>query len=373
MIHATGLEDVVIGPSAISDINGQTGQLIYSGYDIDDLAVNATFEEVTFLLWHGRLPNQAEYDRHYQHMVENRDLPAQVVKLLFEIPQTSRPLDVLRTVVSLLSNYDQDSNNNTADANLRKATRLTARLPSIITAIERIRSGELPIKSDPSLGHAANFLYMLTGTKPNKLHTDAMNTMLILHADHELNASTFTGRVVVSTLADMYAGVVGAIGALGGALHGGANEEVMKMLLDIGEDSKVEEYIRGLLIAKKRVMGFGHRVYKCEDPRSKHLRNLTKLLCEEQGDMTWYNMSELIAGMVHKEKGLYTNVDFYSASVQYMMGIPIDMFTPVFAASRISGWTAHIMEQFGNNRLLRPRAEYTGPSNLTYTGLNQRL
>lgn len=372
MFHAAGLEDVVVGPSSISVVNGQSGQLIYSGYDIDDLVQNASFEEVIFLLWHGRLPNQTEYEMHCQNLIAHREVPKPVMKVLYEMPLTSRPLDVLRSLVSVLSHYDQDSHDNSADANLRKATRLVACIPSIVAAIARIQAGEPPIRSNPKLGHAANFLYMMTGEEPNGLRSDTMNTIFILHADHELNASTFTARVIVSTRADMYAGVVGAIGALGGALHGGANEEVMKMLLDIGEANKAGEYIRDMLKAKKRVMGFGHRVYKGEDSRTKHLRSAMKLLCAEQADMSWFEMSEIIADIMQREKKLYTNVDFYSASVQYMMGIPIDMFSPVFAASRVSGWTAHIMEQFGNNRLVHPRAEYTGPIELKYRSIDER-
>jgi len=372
MIAAKGLEDVIAGTSAISDVNGSTGKLLYRGYDIDDLAEHATFEEVIYLLWYGKLPNRTEYEQLREQLVANRELPAQVMKLLFDLPPRANPMHLLRTVVSALAVYDPDSSDNSPDANLRKAMRLTARIPTIITSIERIRSGDLPLKSKPELSHAANFLYTLTGTEPDELSVRAMDVALILQADHEFNASTFTARVITSTLSDMYSAVVGAIGALAGTLHGGANERVMRMLIDIGTPDRAEEYIKGLLIQKQRVMGFGHRVYKTDDPRAKHLKRLSRELGERQGNLRWYQISEKVEEIMRREKGLYCNVDFYSASVQYMLGIPIDMFTPLFASSRVVGWTAHIMEQMEDNRLIRPRAEYIGPRDLKWVPMEQR-
>jgi citrate synthase len=372
MIAAKGLEDVIAGVSSICDVNGQTGQLIYRGYDIDDLAQYATFEEVIHLLWYGKLPNKAEYEQLREQLVANRELPAQVMKLLFDLPPHANPMHLLRTAVSALALYDPDASDNSPDANLRKAIRLTARIPTIITSIERIRNGELPLKNNPELSHAANYLYTLKGAIPDDLSVRAMDVALILQADHEFNASTFAARVITSTLSDMYSAVVGAIGALAGPLHGGANERVMRMLIDIGDVSRAEDYVKGLLMQKQRVMGFGHRVYKTEDPRAKHLKRLSRELGERQGNLRWYLISEKVEEVMLREKGLYCNVDFYSASVQYMLGIPIDMFTPLFASSRIVGWTAHIMEQMADNRLIRPRAEYVGPRNLTWVPMEER-
>lgn len=372
MIAAKGLEDIIAGTSSISDVNGQTGQLIYRGYDIDDLAEHATFEEVIYLLWFGKLPNKKESEQLHEQLVANRELPVPVMKLLFDLPPRADPMHLLRTVVSALALYDPDANDSSPDANLRKAIRLTARIPTIITSIERIRSGELPLKSNPELSHAANYLYTLQGTVPDSLNTKAMDVALILQADHEFNASTFTARVVTSTLSDIYSSVVGAIGALAGPLHGGANERVMRMLIEIGQPEHAEEYIKGLLMQKQRVMGFGHRVYKTADPRTKHLKRLSRELGERCGNLRWYLISEKVEEVMLREKGMYCNVDFYSASVQYMLGIPIDMFTPLFASSRVVGWTAHVMEQMADNRLIRPRAEYAGLRGLQWVPIEER-
>lgn len=372
MIAAKGLEDVIAGASSICDVNGQTGQLIYRGYDIDDLARYATFEEVAYLLWFGKLPNKSEYQQLCEQLSANRELPEQIIKLLSDLPMRANPMHLLRTAVSALALYDPDVSDNSPDANLRKAIRLTARIPTIITTIERVRQGKQPVKSKPELSHAANYLYTLKGTMPDELDVRAMDVVLILQADHEFNASTFTARVITSTLSDIYSAVVGAIGALAGPLHGGANERVMRMLIDIGEPDRAEDYVKGLLMQKQRVMGFGHRVYKTEDPRAKHLKRLSRELGEREGNLQWYLISEKVEEVMLREKGLYCNVDFYSASVQYMLGIPIDMFTPLFASSRILGWTAHIMEQMADNRLIRPRAEYVGPRNLPWVPMEQR-
>ncbi|MGQ9487938.1 MAG: citrate/2-methylcitrate synthase [Armatimonadota bacterium] len=372
MIAAKGLEDVIAGTSSICDVNGQTGQLIYRGYDIDDLARYATFEEVAYLLWFGKLPNKSEYQQLCEQLSANRELPEQIIKLLYDLPMRANPMHLLRTAVSALALYDPDVSDNSPDANLRKAIRLTARIPTIITTIERVRQGKQPVKSKPELSHAANYLYTLKGTMPDELDVRAMDVALILQADHEFNASTFTARVITSTLSDIYSAVVGAIGALAGPLHGGANERVMRMLIDIGEPDRAEDYVKGLLMQKQRVMGFGHRVYKTEDPRAKHLKRLSRELGEREGNLRWYLISEKVEEVMLREKGLYCNVDFYSASVQYMLGIPIDMFTPLFASSRIAGWTAHIMEQMADNRLIRPRAEYVGPRNLPWVPIEQR-
>lgn len=372
MTAAKGLEDVIAGTSSICDVNGQTGQLIYRGYDIDDLARHATFEEVAYLLWFGKLPNKSEYQQLREQLSASRELPEQVVKLLADLPMRAKPMHLLRTAVSALALYDPDVSDNSPDANLRKAIRLTARIPTIITSIERIRQGKQPVKSNPELSHAANYLYTLKGTMPDELDVRGMDVALILQADHEFNASTFTARVITSTLSDMHSAVVGAIGALAGPLHGGANERVMRMLIDIGEPDRAEGYVKDLLMQKQRVMGFGHRVYKTEDPRAKHLKRLSRELGEREGSLRWYLISEKVEEVMLREKGLYCNVDFYSASVQYMLGIPIDMFTPLFASSRIVGWTAHIMEQMADNRLIRPRAEYVGQRDLPWVPMEQR-
>src|SRR4051812_5611182 len=359
-----GLEDVVAASSAICYLDGDRGVLAYYGYDIHDLARGASFEEVCYLLWHGRLPNRAELGDLQSQLVAARPIGEPILRLMKQLP-ASDGMDMLRTLTSALGQYDPEAGDNSQSANYRKAVRLTAQLGSIVATYGRMQAGGGPIQPDPALGHAANFLYMLKGERPNALATRAIDIALTLHADHELNASTFAGRVIAATLSDLYSAVVGAIGALKGPLHGGANAEVMKLLIEIGPEAapeRVDEAIRSKLAKKVKIPGFGHRVYRTEDPRATHLRRMSKELGERAGNTRWYEMSQRIETLVTGEKKLYPNVDFYSASTYYTLGIPIDLFTPIFAVSRVSGWTAHCLEQYANNRLIRPRTDYIGPA-----------
>ncbi|HEY9870034.1 MAG TPA: citrate synthase [Candidatus Obscuribacterales bacterium] len=367
-----GLEDVVAASSTICDVNGKEGRLIYQGYDIHDLAKHSTFEEVVYLLWFGRLPTKVEYETISRELRVNRKIPDDALKIMKSFPKGAGPMEVLRTVVSMLSLWDPDADDNGREANIRKATRLTAQFPTIVAYWDNIRNGKEPLAPREDLSLAANFLYLLTGKAPDDLSARSLDIALILHADHELNASTFAARVAAATLTDLHSAIVAAIGTLKGPLHGGANQEVIKMLLEIDEPGKVDGFIHDMFQAHKKVMGFGHRVYKTEDPRATHLRKMSEELGKIRNQTKWYEMSRRIEELVLKEKGLYANVDFYSASVYYLLGIPVDLFTPIFACSRVAGWTAHVLEQYANNRLIRPRAEYTGPSNLQYVPLNNR-
>ena len=358
-----GLEDTVATTSAICYLDGDRGVLAYCGYDIHELARHATFEEVCYLLWHRRLPNRSELGDLQSQLVAGRPLHESVIRAMRMLP-AGDSMDTLRTLTSILAHYDPDAADNTPQANYRKAVRLTSQVSSLVATMGRINAGGGPIAPDPVLGHAANFLYMLTGERPSALATRAFDVALILHADHELNASTFAARVIAATLSDIHSAVVGGIGALKGPLHGGANAEVMKMLLEIGKDApveKAEEVVRAKLARKEKIPGFGHRVYHTEDPRATHLREMSKDLGQRSGQTIWYEMSQRIEALVKAEKKLNPNVDFYSASTYHALGIHTDLFTPIFAVSRISGWTAHVLEQYANNRLIRPRADYTGP------------
>jgi citrate synthase len=358
-----GLEDVVAATSAICYLDGDRGVLAYCGYDIHDLAKGASFEEVCYLLWHGRLPNRGELGDLQSQLAAERALSEPILRIMKQLPANDG-MDMLRTVASALGQYDPHGGDNAPQANYRKAVRLTAQIASIVATYGRMKAGGGPIQPDPALGHAANFLYMLTGQRPSPLATRAFDIALVLHADHELNASTFAARVSAATLTDMYSAIVGAIGALKGPLHGGANADVMRLLIDIGQDApseKIDEAIRSRLARKVKIPGFGHRVYRTEDPRATHLRRMSKELGEKAGNTRWFEMSRRIETLVTAEKKLYPNVDFYSASTYYTLGIEIDLYTPIFAVSRISGWTAHCLEQYANNRLIRPRTDYIGP------------
>jgi citrate synthase len=370
-----GLEDVVATSSAICFLDGERGVLAYRGYDIHDLARFATFEEVCHLLWHGRLPTRAELGDLQSQLAAARPLPESVIRLMKMLPP-SDGMDALRTLTSALGHYDADAGDNSQAASSRKSVRLTAQLASLVATWGRMQEGGNPVAADPAMGHAANFLYMLKGERPNPTAVRAMDIALTLHADHELNASTFAARVAAATLTDVHSAVVAGVGTLKGPLHGGANAEVMKMLLEIGQDAspdRVDSYIRGKLARKEKIPGFGHRVYRTEDPRATHLRRMSKELGARAGNTRWFEMSERIEAMVRGDKKLYPNVDFYSASTYYTMGIPIDLYTPIFAVSRISGWTAHVLEQYANNRLIRPRADYIGPPYpQTWVPLEQR-
>lgn len=368
----SGLEGVVATTSSIGDVDGINGILIYEGYDIHDLVKYSTFEEVVFLLWNGRLPKAAELNALKSDIVRSQHLPEAMLKMLRHFPKDANPMDVLRTAISALAFHNKGVTDLSREGQIKSAMLLTAQMPVIVTAFNRLRQGEEPISPKPDLNIASNFLYMLKGELPTEEDAHIFDVALILHADHELNASTFTCRVVAATLADMYAAVTAAIGALSGPLHGGANAEVMRMLLDIGEVERTEDFIKKALAAKKKIMGFGHRVYRTEDPRATHLRQFSKEIGERTGQIKWYEISRKVEDLVKVEKKLNANVDFYSASTYYMMGIPVDLFTPVFAISRISGWTGHLLEQYANNRLIRPRAEYVGPRNLKYVPLNER-
>ena len=367
-----GLRGVVAAQSAIGDVDGEKGILIYQGYNIHDLAEHSTFEEVIFLLWNGRLPKVDELEDLKERLRRNYEAPAEVIALMKQFPKTADPMDVLRTAVSSLDFYDENGHGTDREHAVKAAVRLTGQIGTIASAWDRIRNGKDVIKPDPSLSIAENFLYMLRGERPDEHEAHMFDVCLILHADHELNASTFTTRVVSGTLAGMYGAVTAGIAALAGPLHGGANTNVMKMLIEIGDPDKVDTWVDKALAEKRKIMGIGHAVYKTEDPRATWLRRYSKEMADKTGETKWYEMSEKIEKIMHDKKGMYPNVDFYSASTYFLMGIPLDLYTPIFAVSRISGWTGHILEQYGNNKLIRPRAEYIGKRDQKYVPINER-
>ena len=359
-----GLEDVVVASSAICYLDGERGVLAYRGCDIHDLAQHATFEEVCYLLWHGRLPNRGELGDLQSELAVARPLPEGVLRLMRSLPP-SNGMDMLRTLTSALSHYDSGANDMSPEGRYRTSVKMTAQLGTVVATSARIAAGGGPVDPDPALSHAANFLYLLKGTRPTALEARALDIALVLHADHEFNASTFAGRVAAATLTDVHSTITAAIATLKGPLHGGANTDVMNLLLQIGQDAtdqKIEEILRAKLARKEKIPGFGHRVYRTEDPRATHLRKMSEELWRMKGNVRWFEMSQKIEQLMKAEKKLNANVDFYSATTYYALGIPVDLFTPVFAVSRISGWTAHVLEQYANNRLIRPRADYTGPS-----------
>ena len=358
-----GLEGVVATTSRICFIDGDQGVLAYGGIDIHELADNSTFEETCYLLWFGRLPKADELKDLHERLAAERNLDPGIINLLRNAPKHVAPMHVLRTAVSALSFYDPDDKNDDHEANIRKAIRLTSQIAMIVAAYDRIRKGKDVVTPDRSLSHAANFLLLLNGEKPSKTAERALDIALILHADHELNASTFAARVTAATLSDMHSSITSAIGALKGPLHGGANEAVFHLLEEVDRTkSDPVEYVRNMLAQKKKISGFGHRVYHTEDPRATHLRKMSHDLGISSGEPKWYEMSHRIEEFVKAEKKLNANVDFYSASTYHVLGIDVDLFTPIFAVSRISGWTAHVIEQLDNNRLIRPRADYVGPA-----------
>ncbi len=368
-----GLEDVVALSSEICFIDGEEGRLVYRGYDIHDLIKGgSTFEEVVYLLWHGELPGKEQLTAFDHALRADRALSPEVLRALHELPKTGNVMEMLRTLVSIAGLYDPDDVDTSYDASVRKASRLVAQVATMVAAIERYRNDQEPLAPNDRLNHAGNFLYMLMGKEPDDYTMRAFEIALILHADHELNASTFSARVTAATLSDIYSAIVSAVGTLKGPLHGGANEQVMLMLQEIGVKAKAEEWIRHALMDKRRIMGFGHRVYHTEDPRATHLRRMSREMGERAGDTSYYEMSEIVERVVKEQKHLNPNVDFYSASTYYMMGIPVHVFTPVFAVSRVSGWTAHVLEQYRNNRLIRPRAEYVGIKKRAYIPLADR-
>ncbi len=368
-----GLEGIVATTSKICYIDGEHGVLSYFGYNIHTLAENATFEEVIYLLWNGKLPNRSELSELKAGLVAERELPEGVTEFLRTVPEGAVPMDVLRTAVSMLGLYDPRARETSPEANKKKALKLMARVGTIVTSFHSLRSGRAIIAGDPKLGYAANFLYTLTGQKPDDVMERVFDVALILHADHELNASTFAARVTAATLSDIYSAVTSAIGALKGPLHGGANEGVIQMLLATQSPENAAEKVRSDLANKVKVSGFGHRVYRVLDPRAVHLKKMSEELGRRTGHSDLFEKSARVEQTVRDVKNLNANVDFYSASTYYSLGIPIDLFTPIFAVSRMSGWTAHILEQYSNNRLIRPRADYEGaPDGQTWTALDER-
>ena len=368
-----GLEGVVATTSKICYIDGNQGVLSYNGYNINTLADNATFEEVIYLLWSGRLPTKTELQQLKSSLVAERNLPQEITVFLKNAPRDSLPMDVLRTAVSMLSLYDSSARDNSIEASEKKARKLMARVSTIVTSYDNLRNGREPVSGDPNLDYAANFLYTLTGKKPDDVMERVFDVALILHADHELNASTFAARVTAATLSDIYSAITSAIGALKGPLYGGANEDVIRMLLATKSPDDAVQRVKDDLNNKKKISGFGHRVYKTVDPRASHLKKMSQELGKRTGHTELYEKSSRVEQTVREMKGLNANVDFYSASTYYSLGIPVDLFTPIFAVSRMSGWTAHVLEQYRNNRLIRPRADYTGrPDGQAWVPIEQR-
>lgn len=358
-----GLEGVVAANSAICYIDGDEGILAYRGIDIHELADHSTFEEVCYLLWFGQLPKREELEHFRSRLSESRSINPAIIEMMQKFPKSATPMEVLRTTVSALSFFDPDEKAVDHDSNLRKSYALTSQIAMIVAVYDRIRKGRKIVEADPSLSHAANFLLQLTGEKPSKTAEKALDIALILHADHELNASTFAARVTAATLSDMHSAITSAIGALKGPLHGGANEAVMRMLFAIDKAGENPvEHVKKMLAEKKKISGFGHRVYTTEDPRATHLRKMSEDLGRSSGNGKWFDMSSSIEKYINAEKKLNANVDFYSASTYTTLGLDVDLFTPVFAVSRIAGWAAHVIEQLDDNRLIRPRAEYIGPA-----------
>ncbi len=372
-VKAKGLEGVVALDTELSFIDGAAGVLIYAGYDIRDLARNATFEEVAYLLWKGRMPRRAELAELNAQLQAARRVSPMILEVLRATPEDANPMAALRTGVSALAHFDGEADDTSPEANYRKSIRLTAQLPTILATFDRLRKGKDVIAPYKNGSTAFNFLYMLNGEEPGEAAERTFDICLILHAEHGLNASTFAGRVIGATLSDLYSAVTGAIGALKGPLHGGANIEVMKMLQQLDASGvSPREFVLDKLSRKERIMGFGHRVYKTTDPRAAILREMVEALSEERGTRKWYDMSVEIMETMEQEKGLYPNVDYFSASVYHMLGIDTDLYTPIFAMSRVTGWTAHLLEQWKDNRLIRPRAEYTGPRDLTVVPIERR-
>jgi citrate synthase len=367
-----GLQDVVIAESTVCSIDGQKGELSYAGINIHELADHSNFEEVVFLLLQRRLPNGKELSGLTQTLNKERNVPHEIISLLKVLPRNSEPMDSLRTAVSALASFDKDLENKSLEARYQRVLKLTAQMPTLVAAIHRIRSGKDPIAPHTDYSQAKNFLYMMDGKEPEDTASKAIDIALILHADHGFNASTFAARVTASTLSDVYSAVTSAVGTLKGPLHGGANQKVMEMLLGIGKDGDPAAYVKEALAAGKKIMGFGHRVYRTEDPRATHLRKMSEAACKITGNQKWYEMSRQIELFMNQEKGINANVDFYSATVYYALGIPTDLYTLLFAMSRIAGWGAHILEQYQNNRLIRPREEYTGPRNVHWVPLSER-
>ena len=371
-MEKAGLEGVIASDSAISKVDGQAGTLIYRGYEIRDLADNCSFEEVAHLFWRGELPTAAQLDALKRELAAHRPLSERMSHLIGELPASAPAMAMLRTCVSAMGLADPRAESGDLEINTEMAQEMAAQMASIAASLHRLRRGLAPVRPEPGLSHAGNFLYMLTGKRPDDLAERVFDTCLTLHADHDFNASTFAGRVIAATLSDIYSAVVGGIGALRGPLHGGANQKVMIMLQEIDTPARAADYVKNLLAEKQKVMGFGHRVYKTEDPRAGILRRWCRELGEKLGETKWAEISEILEKVMLKEKGLHCNVDFYSASVYHMLRIPTDLFTPIFAVSRVVGWTAHILEQYANNRLIRPLCNYTGATSRKVAPINER-
>jgi citrate synthase len=367
-----GLEGVVAAETRLCDLDGKNGRLAYCGYDIDELARQASFEEVCHLLWHGELPKRAELDRLEAELIAARPIPGELIQAFALMPRGADPMRALQAAVAVLGMHDPDTTDNSHAANRRKAARLTSQMATAICAHHRVRSGQKPIEPARDLSHAANFLYMLTGQRPTPVTTRAFEASLVLYAEHEVNASTFTTRVIAATLSDMHSAVAGGVGAIKGTLHGGAGEAVMRTLLEIGRVEQVDAFTDKALAEKRRLMGFGHRVYVAGDPRQAVLKGLAEAACRESGQGLWYDIAVKLHARVQGAKKLIPNVDFYSAPLFYSIGIPVDLFTPVIAAGRIAGWTANLLEQYDDNRLIRPRAEYKGAGRRAFVPVDKR-
>jgi citrate synthase len=370
--HAKGLEGIVAAETRLSDVRGEEGTLIYAGYNINEIAGKITFEEVIHLLHEDRLPTRSELENLKRTLAGYRALPPKVVNLLKGLPEGTPPMHALRTGISALGCFDAKADDADFATHKQQALKLIAQIPVVTAYFHRIRQGKSIIEPDTSLGEAANFLWMVDGEKPGREKEDTMDLCYLLHADHGMNASTFSARVTIATLSDIYSAITTAIGTLKGPLHGGANEGVIKMLQEIGSPDKVDAYVENALANKQKIMGIGHRVYKTLDPRAPHLRVMAQKLSSKIGQPKWIEMSDRIAKLMLERKHLNANVDFYSATVYYSLGIPTDLFTPIFAIARTAGWTAHVLEQLSNNRLIRPQSRYIGPVGLTVKPLDQR-
>jgi citrate synthase len=367
-----GLEGVVAAETRLCDLDGKNGRLAYCGYDIDDLARRASYEEVAYLLWHGDLPARAELDRFRAELTQARPVPGELVQAFALMPRDTDPMRVLQVAVAMLGMHDPDATDNSRAANRRKAARLTSQMATAVAAHHRIRKGQKPVEPSRDLSHAANFLYMLTGQAPTEVTARAMDACLILYAEHELNASTFTTRVIAATLSDMHSAVAGGVGAMKGTLHGGAGEAVMRTLLEIGSLDRVDSFTETALARKRRLMGFGHRVYTAGDPRAAILKGLAEDACRQSGQGLWYDLAVKLHARINASKKLIPNVDFYSAPLFYSIGIPLDLFTPVISIARVAGWTANLLEQYDDNRLIRPRADYKGAGRRSFAAVDRR-
>ncbi len=367
-----GLREIVAAETKISDIDGEAGRLWYVGYEIGDLARNASFEETVYLLHNLELPNRQQLNQLHTFLVRERELHPFLARLMPTLAQNSSPMSMLRTSISASSAFDPDGWDDSPEAEYRKAMRMIAETPTLLSTFDRLRTGREVIPPNPALGHAANLLWMLHGEEPDAEDARALDTTLVLYADHTMNASTFTARVIASTLSDMFSAITGAIGALKGPLHGGANEESQKMAEELGKPENAEAYVRERLAQHEKIMGFGHAVYRTMDPRATVLKQMCKDLGERTGQPQWYEIFSALEQTVFEQKGLYPNVDLYAAGVYHMLGIPTDLMTPIFALARMAGWTAHVREQYADNRIIRPGSDYVGPRDRTYVPIEER-